>query len=359
MVIGSVHYEDAPNDELFEAASQIGIELMAKGHTIFIGTDKHHTVDYHIFKGAKEESGKITGIEIHRPDDGTVPFAAEFQIPENEIFIKYYPYQDWQVVHMETLKNADALLIVGGSERTVIIGTAGNMLSKPVIPIGSFGGGGKAVWSYASSKREQFYQGGINDTDIDKLVGPWRGQTSAKHIVESLEKVHEAIEKSKATLARLSTPPMILLSVLMLMIAGMGVWVFLLAKGRNLAIGQLNMSGIGLLFLVVCFAGIWGSAMKSVLDFRNGHKLTSQHIIVDIVSGVGAGVISAILYLVLELAVTGRVNNPQETDDYVRVSLLVSLVAIFAAMYIDSALARFESVRETVLLGEFGNKREK
>ena len=114
-----------------------------------------------------------------------------------------------------------------------------------------------------------------------------------------------------------------------------------------------------MLFLVVCFAGIWGSAMKSVLDFRSGRKLTGQHVIVDIVSGIGAGVISAILYLVLELAVTGKIDNSQEPDGYVRVFLLVSLVAVFAAMYIDSALARFESVRETVLLGEFGKNRQK
>lgn len=358
-VMGSDHYQDPPSEELFEAASQVGLELIRKGHTILIGTDTHSTVDYHIFKGAKEHTGKTSNIEIHRPDDGTVPFAEEFKIPESEISFTRYPPLGWKVTHIEVMDTADAVLIMGSSEAVVITAVAASKLGKPVIPVGSFGGGAKTVWSYASGKRDRFYQGGLNNVDIDRLAEPWRGKVSAEHVVTSLEKVREAVEQARKDLARRATPPIILWTILALMFAGMGGWVYSLAKGQTLTFFGRHIGFIGLVFVVVCFAGLWGSAMKSVLDLRSGHKLTNQDVLLDIVSGLGAGVISAILYLVLELAVTGKISNSQEQDDFVRVALLVSLVAVFASMYIDTALARFESVRGAVLSGDFGKKDQK
>jgi hypothetical protein len=355
-VMGSNHFQDPASDELFEAASQVGLELIRKGHTILIGTDKHSTVDYHIFKGAKEHTGKTSNIEIHRPDDGPVPFAEEFKIPESDITFTRYPPLGWKVTHMEVLDNADALLIMGSSEAVVISAVAGSKLGKPVIAVGSFGGGAKTIWSYASGRRENFYHGGLTNIDIDKLAEPWRGKASAEHVVSSLEKVQDAVQRTKKLLARRATPPPILLTLLLLMFAGMGSWVLALARGQGLSIFGYHTGFIGMIFIVVCFAGLWGSTLKSVLDLRNGQKVTAQDVLLDIVSGLGAGVISVILYLVLELAVTGKVSNAQEADDFVRVALLVSLVAVFASMYIDTALARFESVRTSVLAGDFGKK---
>jgi hypothetical protein len=361
-IIGSNHYDEAKDDKavsqsLFEAATQIGNELTKRTHTIFIGSESPNTVDPYIFNGAKESSSKLSNIEIHRPDDGEIPFADDFKSPDCAMGMRHHASLNWDVVHMETMKEADAILIIGGGNRSIRTCVAANMLGKTVIPVASFGGGAKAVWSYASSKREQFYYGGLSDSEIDELTWPWRSDRSAGHIVNSLEKVHEAIEQANRVLARRSIPRSVLSSALGLMLTGVIGWIYFLANGQNVAI--LNRVAIGPIFAVVCFAGFMGSAMKSLWELRNGRKLTLSDISGDVALGLGAGVISSILYLVVQLAVTGDISKALEPKDYMRIALLVSLVAVFAAMYLDTAFSRFESVRESVFSGDIGNRKQK
>src|SRR5215213_1948688 len=201
LIIGSNHFDkeadiEQKSNELFTAAYQIGLELgKREGHTILICSESPNTVDYHVFQGVKEVSNK-TQVEIHVSDNKKIPYKSDIEEAETHIILKIHLSSDYQVVHMEAMADADALLILGGSSRSTRTGVAAYMLGKTVIPIGSFGGAGRDVWSYASSKREEFYKGGLTDAEIDKLAEPWKDESSAKFVVKMLEKVRIAEVKS-------------------------------------------------------------------------------------------------------------------------------------------------------------------
>ena len=64
-----------------------------------------------------------------------------------------------------------------------------------------------------------------------------------------------------------------------------------------------------------------------------------------------AGVVTAMLFLVAQLVVDGDIKFPSEREDFLRIALLGSLASLFAALYLDRALAFFDQVRDSVLRG--------
>ena len=110
------------------------------------------------------------------------------------------------------------------------------------------------------------------------------------------------------------------------------------------------------IFLSVCFAGLTGASVKAVRDLRAGSRVTPGDLLLDAALGVGAGFISAVLYLVLETAVTGSLSTSKKPEDYTRVALLLGVTGIFAGMFVDAAFERFESVKKSILAGELGKR---
>lgn len=359
LVIGSNRFESPSspplfdnsgpnNSSLFEAASQIGSELAKRTHTILICSQRKDTVDLYVFQGARKGSDKAP-IEVHIPD--TSPDVYESEIRQDEATtLRRHMSPDMQVVHMEAMAGADALIVIGGSTRSARSAIAAYMLGKTVIPVGSFPGAGREVWAYSSSRRDSFYKGGLSDAEIDKLAEPWKGETSAKFIVDALDAVRRAS-------VRQAVPRSVLVAEILIMLTAMAAWVGFIGYGYRLI--SPGARAVGLIFASVCFAGLIGSSLKGLFELRNGRPLSQRDVTLDVALGLGAGFVSAILYLVLQLAVTGTAHAVQDENDYVRVALLVSLVAIFAGMYLDTAFANFENVKGSVFSGEYGKKREK
>lgn len=357
LVIGSDRFDASTSpthggsrEALYDAARQVGRALAAQRHTILICSDKPSTVDPYVFEGARDGKDKLL-VEVHYSDGRNPPFEAEIQQAQgSDVTHRIHLSPDKEVVHMEAMDEADALIIMGGSERSVRTGVAAHMLGKTVIPVGSFGGAGKDVWAYASSRRAAFYKNGLTDAEIDKLAEPWRGQASGDFVVTVLERVRKAAVKEAIS-------PYVLTAIVLIMILSMVGWVGFITYGFRLV--DQGVQPIGMIFVSVCFAGLIGSALKGLVDMRNGVPVTRNALKVDVALGLGAGFVSAMLYLVLQVAVTGKADSIQDKNDYVRVGLLVSLVAVFAAMYLDAAFANFEAVKGQVLAGEAGSRRQK
>lgn len=336
---------------LFEAAHELGQALTSHDHTILICSANRTTVDPYIFEGARSGKNKFL-IEVHYSDGHPPPFEdiIKQQDQGSDVTRRIHLSQDTQVVHMEAMDEADALIIMGGSDRSVRTGVAAHMLGKTVVPVGAFGGAGKDIWAYASSRRSMFYKNGLTDAEIDKLAEPWRGKDSAEFVVGVVERVRKAAVKE-------SISPYILSAIVIIMILSMVGWVGFITYGFRLA--DLGVQPIGMIFTSVCFAGLLGSSLKGLVDMRNGLPVTRNALKIDVALGLGAGFVSAMLYLVLQVAVTGKADSIQDKNDYVRVGLLVSLVAVFAAMYLDAAFANFDAVKGQVLSGEVGTRRQK
>lgn len=346
--VASSSQDDLRSQALFDAAREVGRALVSRGHTILICSDNFTTVDPYVFEGARDAKEKLL-VEVHYSDGHRPPFEGAIpQGPVSDVTHRIHLSRDTQVVHMEAMDEADALIIMGGSERSVRTGVAAHMLGKTVIPVGSFGGAGKDVWAYASGRRSAFYKNGLTDAEIDKLAEPWREQASSDFVVTVLERVRKAAVKEAIS-------PYVLTAIVLIMVLSMVGWVGFITYGFRLV--DRGVQPIGMIFTSVCFAGLIGSALKGLVDMRNGVPVTRNALKVDVALGLGAGFVSAMLYLVLQVAVTGKADSIQDKNDYVRVGLLVSLVAVFAAMYLDAAFANFEAVKGQVLSGEVGSRR--
>jgi hypothetical protein len=108
------------------------------------------------------------------------------------------------------------------------------------------------------------------------------------------------------------------------------------------------------LFFAVSAAGLLGAGMQTLRAIRRGDTVTNMVIVLDTALGVAAGIVTAMLYLLAEIAVSGTVNPALEDKDFVRVALIVSMASLFASLYLDAALARFDKIKGSVFTGKYG-----
>ena len=93
--------------------------------------------------------------------------------------------------------------------------------------------------------------------------------------------------------------------------------------------------------------------MQTLRRVRDGVRIEVFRWVVEVGLGLAAGLVTAMLFLVAQLAVQGAVVFDWTPKDYSRVVLLGSLASLFASLYLDSALARFDTVKESVIEGSY------
>ncbi len=301
LVVGSSRHEEADQEAIQAAAREIGKELARRGHTVLIGSDDERDVDPHVVAGALEAGRATTRIEVH------VPKGLEQQYPDltdegtGQVVTVWHQFPDWDVTSMEVIRTVDAVLAVGGRLGVIHAGISAWMMGKPVVPVGSFGGGAATVGEYGSSRRAEFYHGGLDDAEIDRLASPWGRGPEAEFVVNALERVARA-----ATIAKV--PRRLLLGVLGVMAAALVVWIVLLTYPFVVVPllhpeGWDNQRNFLLLFPTVSAAGLFGATMQTLRAIRDGKGLSGRVILVDTTLGLAAGMVAAILYL---LAQVGR-----------------------------------------------------
>ena len=74
------------------------------------------------------------------------------------------------------------------------------------------------------------------------------------------------------------------------------------------------------LFPAVSFAGLLGANMLTLRAIRDAVRVSARTVPVDVVLGVSAGVISAMLYLLVQFGVSGDVAVEMPAEDYVPVT---------------------------------------
>jgi hypothetical protein len=298
-------------------------------------------VEVHLMKGAKPcYSGKSTVKNV------------------------WHRYDDWDVTVLEVVREvADAVIVIGGRKGVIQAGIAGWMLGRPIIPCAGFGGGAETVWEYGSSDRRRFYFNALSDAEIDQLDSPW-GTDTAATIVKQLERCAAYAHRGSVSLRlRLFISMGILLTLI--------VWVALLAAPLlgwpgvpAVAQGATPLSdktaGIRFLLLLgsVCSAGAFGALVQSMRGIRDGETITGPRASMDAVLGIAARFLTAALYMLAQIAISGKLDLPATNADYSRISLIVSMAAVFASLYLDSAFSRFDGFKESVMSGKYGERED-
>ena len=217
---------------------------------------------------------------------------------------------------------------------------------------GSFEGGGRRVWEYGNGNRPSFYRGALEDIKIDQLASPWDDEDSAKRVVDALEAVARRVGIA-------TTSPWIVLTTLGLTLLSIAGWLAALiiptliaaqAPGGEASVVTFFVTGF---FASIGLAGLLGGVMQSLRRLRDGHKLEGLRPVVDVILGLAAGIVTAMLFLIAQLVIKGEIEFPSAEKDFLRIALLGSMMSLFAALYLDSALARFDKIKGSVLQGKF------
>jgi hypothetical protein len=177
-VLGSWRREDKglrETPEAFQAACrQIGGKLIELGHSLIVGTDSRHTADGSSVLGAVEalraarapvESPRIMLIGAPSADPER-PFI-ELRRENPGVFVeRRVDANSWAAVKLVQTQLADALILIGGAEKTEQAGLTAAVSRKPLACIGSFGGAAAALnerfvtspttWGYKPEEVERF-----------------------------------------------------------------------------------------------------------------------------------------------------------------------------------------------------------
>ncbi len=356
LVSGSIRGIDpARRQQVLDAAKELGERLALAGHTLIVGSEDPNDVDPHAVAGFLSTQNK-TVVEVH-----LVKSAKPCFVGNEAVKCIWHRYDDWDVTVLEVVRgHADSVIVIGGSKGVVQAGIAGWMLGRAIVPIAGFGGGAEVVWGYGSSDRRRFYFDALKDVEIDQMNGPWAANTAAT-VVEHLGRCAEYAKRAVVPLPLRLGVATGVLGTLML-------WVLLLAlpllgwppvAAAAAAGGPFdNADGVRLLLLLgsVCSAGAFGALVQTMRGIRAGQATTLSGVFTDAVLGVAAGFLTAALYMLAQIAITGRLEPPSTNADYSRVSLIVSMGSVFASLYLDAAFSRFDEVKETVMTGQYGKK---
>jgi hypothetical protein len=163
-VLGSWRDEDVSGwklrgtaGEFGAACRQVGAELIRRGHSLVIGSGSHHTADGNAARGAIEAlnaagpPGSLRRILVIRPgeDDRARREVDEFLDVRRTRPGLVVPYDidaaSWAAVKFVQVQFADAVILVGGAEKTEQAGLAAIVSRKPLACIGSFGGAAAAL----------------------------------------------------------------------------------------------------------------------------------------------------------------------------------------------------------------------
>jgi hypothetical protein len=111
--------------------------------------------------------------------------------------------QRWSNSHLVSLKNADAILTIGGQQGTYLAGSAAIIAKKPLVPIASFGGASARLLIDLQADRDSNFDPvcyGLNGPwsphVLDRAVGLLEGDTSKTRIFISHAHVDENLARA-------------------------------------------------------------------------------------------------------------------------------------------------------------------
>jgi hypothetical protein len=168
----------------FEAACRdVGKALAELGHTIIVGSSRSHTADKHVVDGflsalnATRSSGHKQKIVVIRPYDQTMDYARL-----DEDLLRFFEFQECPGLRSDGVKAfavrmADVVITFGGAEGTYLAGLAALLAKKPLVPVASFGGASRQLFS-------AFKEFGETMDHLNSFTGPWHPQ-----VLESIIKI--------------------------------------------------------------------------------------------------------------------------------------------------------------------------
>ena len=182
------------NEEEFAAAcADIGLRLCSHGHELVVASDHPGTADCHAVEGAEKalvaSRGKKGAVSVIRPEwdleppeEKRTPFADLVRRYDDRVHIHRWGPSTPEFLKLMVIRNADAVVCLGGAEKTYFAGIAGAVSGKRVIPVGYFGGAGAELSRLFSSPGWGDHMPGV---DVLRTLDNW-GRNSLTTLLAAL-----------------------------------------------------------------------------------------------------------------------------------------------------------------------------
>lgn len=164
-------------EQFNDACSSLGRAIATARETVIVGGSSERTADFHVTQGVFQAAKCCTLssplVEVVRPSDGVQPYEELVQAAP-DLFAYHSRTEGWWAgAHLVSIREADAVLTIGGGKSSYLAGLAAIAAKKPLVPIGCFGGASERLLSMlAASMRSK------ERTQLEQLNAPWSQRSS-------------------------------------------------------------------------------------------------------------------------------------------------------------------------------------
>jgi hypothetical protein len=248
---------DADKAEFRRACEAIGFALAKAGHEISIATMNPETADPHVYKGGLRARRRTVGMQYRplEPQTGKIADATKTWPTREEIpslGLKTV-LGSFDRVHAEAVKDADAVLIIGGASGAENAAMYAWLAGKPVLPVATFKGTALKVRNRDQAK----FDGALSRDIREKVFERWDDKASPKAVVQALSTLRSNNPNS-ADPAPPLTPSLVLFGV------GVGLvvlWIFL--------VSHIDGAFSPTRWLIPIVAGLMGTVARVAMQARS------------------------------------------------------------------------------------------
>lgn len=323
MIVGSnLHLDEVKAAAFVEACHQIGAALAENEIDIVIASEDVNYADRHVLEGVVEAT-PVRTVDLIRSDEEKTEYL-DHQVAEGKIKLTSRRVRSWLSGRVPLILEADAVLVIGGREKSGSTGGMAVALEKPMLPVGAFDGAGKALVDEFDA-----YYGTLGRVrgDIANLRS-WSPR-SAELVVSALKELVQ--RRAFATQPRL---PFGLYMGLMMVCLVTWVAVF------NTDAIRYSYS----LFIILGVAGLLGTMLRNNLRlvFDPTARFSWNELLIEVGAGLLLAFALALLYLVGAVTIKGsaEVMFPTGPAEFQRVAVVMTLLGLGGGLMIEQAADR-------------------
>jgi hypothetical protein len=223
--------------------------------------------------------------------------------------------KDWEIAFYRALTRADAVILMGGGNATMIAGQVAIGTRMPILTLSRYGGGAEKVWNTLSAGEDL-----PNRNEIDLMAKPW-GANSASEGVEALVAQHA---RRGSVAGAPSTRSTVIIGLL-----------FIAALALVPLIWGGNAFAVWMLFLAPLLAGAAGAPMRQIV-FRT--QPVAPSVLVTIVIGLVAGGVAGILFVTAQLTADPLLISGTKAVEYAQRTIPYAVAVGFIAGFTSDAV---------------------
>ncbi len=297
----------------------IADQLAVDGHSVILGSDRADTADRLIFERIVEK-GYRTEIVFYYHDEKDPPFDGKLQGAR----VAYERVAGgWYAGRIPQVNAADAIITIGGKDKTLLSALVGGYLRKAVLPVLASGGASASLWPQTRTEL-------LHDRKTSQLlaaVETWNERETPRAIIKLAARMREL-------LARGSSSGVAMMYGLAISAVSLWLYTFLVHIGPP----QLSLY---LLCFSACTLGTLAPILASSLT-DDGQILVSRGSLA--IKPLGAIPMAFVLYLTYLFSgyvVNGDLqffSQLSKNDSFLRVALVISVIGLSAGAVIDRGL---------------------